>query len=535
MPEQIQKILDRVLEWWKKFNTKQKALLISSVAVVMVALVILAVVMNQPNMVTLIQCESTKQAAEVKELLSGENINYEVSQDALTFSVDAKDYANAEMLLGTNSIPTEGFSITNVTSGGFSSTESDKTKLYKLYLEERFADQLKLLSNVESASVILSIPPDDGTILARDQETSAAVVLTLSGEMTEEQAAAVAQYIATQVGNDTTDKIKILDSNANPLFIGGDTQTSMGTASSQLSLKNKVENTIKSEIRDVMVGSSLFGNVEIAMNLDMNFDEKTVATHEYYAPDGQTDGMKSSESNYESESVGGAAAEPGTDSNGDNTTYVIQDNDYTSSTVTDSTINYQNNEKITNETDAVGNINYDSSSITVVATHYVVYKEDTLKASGALDNMTFDEYIAANSTPVKETNIDQDYYTMIANATGFPEANIHISVVDEPIFQYSTGGRSIADYMQIILAVLVLLLLGFVVFKSTRKEKEPELEEELSVESLLESTKENQEESLENIGYNEKSEVRVLIEKFVEENPEAAASLLRNWLNEEWE
>ena len=353
--------------------------------------------------------------------------------------------------------------------------------------------------------------------------------------MTEEQAAAVAQYIATQVGNDTTDKIKILDSNANALFIGGDTQTSMGTASSQLSLKNKVENTIKSEIRDVMVDSSLFGNVEIAMNLDMNFDEKTVATHEYYAPDGQTDGMKSSESNYESESEGGTAAEPGTDSNGDNTDYMLQDNDYTHSTVTDSTINYQNNERVTNEKDGVGNINYDSSSITVVATHYVVYKEDTLRASGALDNMTFDEYIAANSTPVKETNIDQDYYTMIANATGFPEANIHISVVDEPIFQYSTGGRSLADYMQIVLAVLVLLLLGFVVFRGTRKEKEPELEEELSVESLLESTKENQEESLENIGYNEKSEVRVLIEKFVEENPEAAASLLRNWLNEEWE
>lgn len=60
------------------------------------------------------------------------------------------------------------------------------------------------------------------------------------------------------------------------------------------------------------------------------------------------------------------------------------------------------------------------------------------------------------------------------------------------------------------------------------------MEEELSVESLLESTKENQDQ-LEDIGYNEKSETRILIEKFVEENPEAAASLLRNWLNEEWE
>ena len=60
------------------------------------------------------------------------------------------------------------------------------------------------------------------------------------------------------------------------------------------------------------------------------------------------------------------------------------------------------------------------------------------------------------------------------------------------------------------------------------------IEPELSVESLLESTKESQEE-MQDIGYNEKSETRILIEKFVEDNPEAAASLLRNWLNEEWE
>ena len=82
--------------------------------------------------------------------------------------------------------------------------------------------------------------------------------------------------------------------------------------------------------------------------------------------------------------------------------------------------------------------------------------------------------------------------------------------------------------------VLIFALLGYVVFRSTRKEKVAEIEPELSVESLLESTKESQEE-MQDIGYNEKSETRILIEKFVEDNPEAAASLLRNWLNEEWE
>ena len=58
--------------------------------------------------------------------------------------------------------------------------------------------------------------------------------------------------------------------------------------------------------------------------------------------------------------------------------------------------------------------------------------------------------------------------------------------------------------------------------------------EELSVDSLLEQTAEHHE-PLEDIGYNEKTETRLLIEKFVDENPEAAAQLLRNWLNEDWE
>ena len=44
MPEQLQKIIDRVVTWWKKFNNKQRALMLSLTAIVIVALVILYVV-----------------------------------------------------------------------------------------------------------------------------------------------------------------------------------------------------------------------------------------------------------------------------------------------------------------------------------------------------------------------------------------------------------------------------------------------------------------------------------------------------------
>lgn len=532
MPEQLQKIGNQVLEWWKKFNTKQKTILISIAAVIILALVILAAVVGSPKMILLHQCASTAEAGQVKTLLDDENITYEMSQDGLSFYVNEKDNATASILLGTNNIPTQGADISNVFEGGFSSTEADKTKRYKDYLQEYFGEQLETLTNVEFASVTLDIPNDDGTILARDEESYAAVVLTLSAEMDDDQAAGLAQFIATQLGNDTTDNIMILDSEANVLYSGGDSSSTIGSASSQLSLKTKAENQIKRDIKDVMVGASLFDHVEVAPNLDMDFDENREALHEYSAPEGQTNGMISQQSEYESESEGGAAAAPGTDAN-DDTTYVIEDDNYTRSTVTDTVTNYQNNERIVENKSAVGKINYETSSIALVAKQYQIYSEDVLRESGALDNMTFDEYIAANSTPVR-IDVDPDYYTMVANATGFPEENITIIAQTEPIFQYSAGGRSISDYFQIILAVLIFLLLGYVVFRSTRKEKTADIEPELSVENLLESTKESQEE-MEGIGYSEKSETRLLIEKFVEENPEAAASLLRNWLNEEWE
>ncbi|MDD7638255.1 MAG: flagellar biosynthesis protein, partial [Clostridiales bacterium] len=292
MPEQVQKIWNQIVEWWKKFNTKQKVLLGSIAATLVLALAILAFVVSTPTMVTLIECENTAQAGEVKALLDGDGgVDYEMSQDGLIFYVNEKDEATASILLGQNSIPTKGYSIENVVDRGFGSTEADKTKLYKLYLEEHFAEHLETLSNVEEAYVTLDIPNDDGTILAREQDAYAAVILSLSEEMSEEQAFGIAQYIATQLGNDTTDNILILDSDSNVLYSGADSDTAIGTASTQLSLRAKTENMVKSEVKDVLVGSGLYDHAEVATKLDMDFDQYRETERQYSAPEGQTNGM----------------------------------------------------------------------------------------------------------------------------------------------------------------------------------------------------------------------------------------------------
>ena len=95
MPERLKQIIDKIGDWWKRFSTKQKTLIVSIAAVVVVALIILGMVVSRPTMVTLITCDSATQASQVKDLLDGESIPYELSQDGLTFTVNKKDEANA--------------------------------------------------------------------------------------------------------------------------------------------------------------------------------------------------------------------------------------------------------------------------------------------------------------------------------------------------------------------------------------------------------------------------------------------------------
>lgn len=162
-------------------------------------------------------------------------------------------------------------------------------------------------------------------------------------------------------------------------------------------------------------------------------------------------------------------------------------------------------------------------------------KEETLESQGALDNMTFDEYVDANSN-VTEQQVPTDLSQLVAAATGITENNIQIRVVEKPVFEAkeaSSFGDNVTNYLMVILTVLIAGLLIFVIIKGTSPVEVTEMEPELSVEDLLATTQDNAQ-TLEEIELEDKSDTRIMIEKFVDENPEAVALLLRNWINEDW-
>ena len=210
---------------------------------------------------------------------------------------------------------------------------------------------------------------------------------------------------------------------------------------------------------------------------------------------------------------------------------MIDNSDSTNSSTYERKSDYLPNEKITTTTEPTGTIVYTNSSVSAAMVRYKILKEEDAQLQGFLDGVTWNEYKLANAGRTK-LDVDADLVSLVANATGIPSKNITIVAYEEMQFIDAPASKvSYKDIIQIVLIIIILGLLGFVVFMSLRTKREVEEEEELSVEDLLQST---QQEELESIESEQKSEARKLIENFVDENPEAVATLLRNWLEEDW-
>lgn len=538
MPAQLRAFWERILEWWNHFTTRQKTFIVVGATATVLTVGILIAVLTRPQYVTLFTGQTSTELQQVRQLLdeSETPIDYKISADGKTFSVNKKQLAEANFLLTSNRIVSDDYSINNVTTGSFSTTESDKQRLYVDFLQKKLAnDFLENFDVIEWANVDLHVPDNDGTLLRQELETSANLLLRIreGEEFGEENAEAVARAVATAVGNATTNNITIMDTKGNLLFAGGEESTGR-LASKQLTYKANAEAALKQQVRNVLVGTSLYNKVEVGANLVVDYANEESVEHLYYANDGMTQGMIAHQDTYSSTNNSGVSGVPGTDSN-DETTYVLQDNQESRSSVDEESTDYLPNEKVTTRTSGWGNIDYTLSTVSVTAVSYVVNNEADYRADEH-DGLSWSEYKAANVVPIAQTDEAtlNSMRQLVAGTTGIPPENVTVALYNENIFMDREAPViGVTDILQIVLIIAILALLAFVILRSMRTAREEEEEqpvEELSVEQLLES--QPLEADIDSIDIDDGSETRKLIEKFIDDNPEAAASLLRNWLND---
>lgn len=530
MIDRLKQIPVQLLKQWNKYTSKQKTIIISVVAFVFLSLIILVNVMNRTKYETLIVSEDKKDVSAVAELLKAEGIDYKLGSDELTILVDARKRSDALLLLYSSDIPTSGLTLETLLDNGIDTTNSDRNLKLHMYIQSDIVKALKDMKGIEGAQV--DYVPVDNTfsVLSEKQDYPVSVKLNVTKDFEPSKAEGIAEYVAAAIGNKSTDNVKVLDQEGNLLF-GGKEDLYSGSASSVQDYRERLENNYNNNI--IMLLMKLdYTDVQPMFNWSLNMDKVTQMFEEQIPAEGQEQGLYKNYYSYDTQNTSGSSGgTPGTQSN-DDVGYNIENPANNNSSSSTLEIEYLPSKRVTNTAYEIGAVRPEQSSGSLVLIRSVTHNEDELKLQGALDNMSFDEYRLANQARQPIT-VEPEVYTLISRATGIPEENISIMAYEQPVFVPSTkDGPGWTFYLQLVLVVLMIALLLFVVFRGTAPMEITELEPELSVEQLLATTKENQ--SLDDIEFSEQSETKKMIDKFVDENPEAVAQLLRNWLNDEW-
>lgn len=535
MNEKAKELQKKVVDFWNKYDKKQKRMIISITLVMVVAVIILAYALTKPEYSELITCDDLTSAASVKDILEENTIEYQTDNNNLTFLVKEEDLTNATYLIAQEGYTATDYTLEEYASqvSSFSTTSADRERYYLKYLEDKMRATIKSFDYVKEAYVQISQDEDTPKIVGGDGETYVSVNLDLRKDIDSATAEALATYIKTAVGNETTEKITILDSTGNLLFRGkNETKNSDGVldADEQKVMRDNLYDDFVNKVTSLLANTQLYSSIVVTPELSIDFTQVDEVETIYF----NDDEVKFNDYLYEQEGGSTTGGIPGTDSNDDDSTYYIDTGDSTTSSVTVSKNEYAVSSKVISRTGQVGEYHSEESTVAVTLTDYIVYNEDELKDKGLLDDITWEEFKEQNDNIVM-LEVDDIIKELISGATGIAVENIVVSAQQVPIFEPSTGDATefVTNVLPIIIAVITLALLAFIVWRSLRPVEINEVEPELSVEELLAATKENK--GVEEIDFEEKSETCKALEKFIEENPEAAAALLRNWLNEDWE
>lgn len=528
----LKNIFTRIKNWltgiWEKTEKRDRMrfLVISLVAL---TLIIAAFVMlGSGNYIELSpninSSESAEAMAAARTVLDESEIGYRISGGKLL--VHRNDHPSAiSALTLSGSLPFEpDYSIYQLGSG-LSSTSDDSSRFYNLMLQDEIQTTLERIAFVDSAAVILNIADNDGAFFASEIKIStAAVNLNLNAEIERNQVDTLVAHVAHAAGIDP-ENVTISDQDGrklNKLAVSDE----MDIQQKRLEYKRQFEKDLADNIMTLLAPIFDTKHITLTANATFNYDETRI-TETIFGPVVDEDGIARSVQTLVEDAIGNTpyGGEPGTDPNGLGEDYAEVEDVVNEYHQTQETINYEINETL----------------------------REILPEMGSLEDLTFALAIDSNFIPEEEQNTEA-ITLLVGSGAGIPqeEQDTHITVQyqafrgleeeEQRRLDYEARLRQqrlfdliklLALYIIIGLCVIILIWRTFAFLKP--KPVEVPEEEPFSLgdvgdySELLEAAEANKELEV------TKTPSRERVEQFVESNPEAVASMIRTWLQDEGE
>jgi len=345
MAERVKLYINKLVDIWKKYSSKQKTLIISAICIVLIAFTLLVILMRRTEYKLLTVAENTNDTSKIVSILKDAGIKYKVGGDNLTVSVDSKRQTDAVLLLAENDMPSTGLTVDDLLNNSLSVTNYDRTLKVNLYFQNQLKKSIVNMEGVKDAEIYY-LPSDSfKSILGEAEDTSASVFLTVDDNFNVKTAETIAKVVASVIGNKNAELIKVTDQYGNLLYGGEDDLTS-GSPSSKEDYKERLRNTYINNLYTGLVKSG-FDDAVIMPNLVVDMKKVSEVAKEYTPAEDQDQGLYSHSYTYKSENSGSSGGIPGTDSN-DETSYQIIDSSNSNGSVKIEEYDYLPNEKVTN-------------------------------------------------------------------------------------------------------------------------------------------------------------------------------------------
>lgn len=530
MPEALTKLLNQAREFWAGLEKSQKTRLYITSALVVVAITVSIIMLTRPSYMTLVKDADQKQIGEMSSVLNENQIWNSVEGGGTSIKINMRDNNKAQVALAQKGYPKEGLTFEDAISLiGIGTTESDKKKIWEQQRVSNIEAKIKMLDNIEDASVSLAMP--EKSIFYNDGEEQpqpkAHVMVKPNEKLTPKQVEGIVMLVASSVEGLEPKDVTVADSNSNILNANSGDEA-MDLANSQEELRVKREKELEGKVQDYFsVGQfDNFDTLRVVANVALDFDKEKTQSKILANPDGMDGGaVISSDITKEKLENGSVNGVPGTDTNPGDTnspSYPVGGDSNSNYSKTSEKINYGYNETLKDHEKATGKMIPEESSMAIS-----LWYGNKVKDESKLTNEFLDQIKLAAST-----------------ATGIPAAKITVNklklaqpeIVQKPTTEVIRD--LINDYG--FFALMLILIFGLLIMAIPRrkKEEEPELAPAMAAAAAAGGPKfivPEPGDPIPEIELEERSEIKKQIEKFVKQKPDAVAQLLRNWLSDEWD
>lgn len=531
MPPIVQKQLDQVKDFWGNLEKSQKTRIYITSAMVAVAVVLLIFIVTRPSRMELVNISDKAQVGEMSQILTDAAIWNKIENNGSSIVIDTKNNDRSQVLLAQEGYPKDGFAFQDAISMiGLTTTDNEKKRIWKAQTTSDVEKKIKMLDCIENATVQLTIP--EQSIFLTDSQVplrpASTVTIWPKGGKTllPTQIDGIKQIVMGSVEDMGSENIMVIDNFGNPLDGTSDADP-LSLLPNQEELRGKYTKELQNKIYTLYGGTKndSFDSMTVVASPYLDFSPQEYTNENLFSPDGFDDGegallerhlRKEDATNY---STGGV---PSMDTNPGETTpiYPLQgDTGAGEYSLLDDQTAYGYNKRVESGAKALGEFIPSRSHLSIVLGYGRTIDDDS--------NLT-DEFLG-------------NVRTAASSATSIPAENISVTKMKlakdiTPIVPVTERIQGlIADYGVLILLLFLILALILSLFMRGKKKEDEEVEDlQLQVaEGIIEP--EDSGRAYQDIDMEEKSEIREQLEKLISQKPEAVASLLRNWLTEEWE